>query len=796
MTSSKIARPKHIKKTTSSRRSAIKKEQSFNDENRSEHSANHKCCDVAIGLLQSQTSTNNHTEIDSKSLMLDPLEDLSGSLKELTLDRISPDESAVNAAIFPPLGFGAKNIAISVSDDGKPRCILLKALRLIEKSNENDLASKLFQVPATVDAVALTSWSLGPPEYMILEENSTKVINIAKQCLKSLSSSTSSNTTKNKSSKNICDGGAKDELEMALLRVALYSLRSVLPFLLESDKDQSKLQVVFKLFYHCVVISGDACHRAFQTFSASPPQEKNVLKVMSYAMICLGAYEGLGTCTIFPGKKSVAYKSGAVAWDKLLPIQAMTKILSQTQFIRIAMESSLCASSSLLYLSLVSLRVGTHGINELWTIPDEFHFVSSVIVDTCSCEHQKFPTFQQLLSHVACPYVLQSLFVTTDKCDSLTFDADALRHVTKVFRILWDGASSLEEICSVNSSMALKMSCFELREDAILIILRTLKSVLAQLLPTEQISTSVKEIYSLFDRASISAVKSVGIFDKALGKAQEKNNALLHFHDYVGNAIDYIALHFRSGRFWREEIHLPSSYYEYCSYRSIHRWRLLGFVSKDTSPHLCYGKSAALISSNDADSLVGIHTFTIIHIVLRALYHLKMETDTVKISYSDYQHAIANFNDVVINNASPSSHSRCKSFLLMLDIHREATKIISTDLAGNSQSGKEQYIAILASVIGNCFAPLDSKMSLLTKDPKRCLNFSLSCADCGVKSASLFGIASDLSTEHEEYSIQADIQLRESFEILMTEISRLETKNVDRRAPLILAIEMFAKVRF
>ena len=118
--------------------------------------------------------------------------------------------------------------------------------------------------------------------------------------------------------------------------------------------------------------------------------------------------------------------------------------------------------------------------------------------------------FQQLLSHVAHSYVMQPLFVTTNDGDTPTFDADALRHVKKVFRILWDGALPVEEICVVNNSMDLRMSCSGLRKDA---ILWTLASLFARRLEAsieKSMSTSVKEVCPVFDRAWLSALKSAG----------------------------------------------------------------------------------------------------------------------------------------------------------------------------------------------------------------------------------------------------------------------------------------------
>jgi len=112
---------------------------------------------------------------------------------------------------------------------------------------------------------------------------------------------------------------AKIELDVALLRVALYSLRSILPTIIDSNKSQSMIKVVIKLLYHCVVIAGDAGLGKFEATSTSSSSQKEGLAVIEYAMICLGAYEGLGKCLKTGGLSSTS-KGGALSWDELIPL--------------------------------------------------------------------------------------------------------------------------------------------------------------------------------------------------------------------------------------------------------------------------------------------------------------------------------------------------------------------------------------------------------------------------------------------------------------------------------------------
>ena len=139
--SSKITTaPKHSHKSASSRsRPAIEKENVDNADCDSRCEKEGNAVALSRGLPQNATRKKYHTEIDFKSTILDPMEELSGTLTNLTIDtknsdissasenRIGDAEiSAKDAHIspFPPIGFGATNITISVSDDGKPRFIL------------------------------------------------------------------------------------------------------------------------------------------------------------------------------------------------------------------------------------------------------------------------------------------------------------------------------------------------------------------------------------------------------------------------------------------------------------------------------------------------------------------------------------------------------------------------------------------------------------------------------------------------------------------------------------------------
>jgi len=810
-----------IRKARSSRMASTEKENSINgggrchsrsDDGRKERT---KATQVnAVGLEQQRVAIA--TEIDAKSSPSahHPMQELNDNMKKVNLGRkesfcstvvgsLNATDSVHRMGPFPPKGFVSNTIMISTAISGSLEHVLRNSLQTIEKSGQNDLVWKLFQVPSMMDVVASESFSLGPSESMLLEENTTKLIDTAKRCLKSLSSSTSGSTSKNLGHSNI----AKVELKLALLRVALHSLRSILPTILESRKFQSMVQVVIKLLYHCAVISGDSCLGKFETFTApstSSSSEKEGLAVIEYAMICLGAYEGLGKC-LKTGNLSSTSKRGAVLWDELIPLPdsegesflSVTKILPHRQLVKIAMESALCASSSFLCLSLMSLHAKLRAVRELWMIPNEFYFASSVIDETCSGEYQETATFQKLLLNVAHPFVMQSLFMAQEDTDARTLNADALRHVKKGFRILWDGARSIEDVCTISNSPALRISCLDLKSEAIHFVLRSLNDLLSE----ERAPSTSKEILSLFDRASSSAMKSVGAYQNVTESDQTKKSALIHFHDFVGAQLDLVAMHLCSVKSCDEQIPLPSSYYEYCAYRSVHRWRLLRSVESEqifTSLHLDKNLTRTM-SSGVAESMIGVCTSTVIHMVLVALQCLKIHSDPVNlISDSECERIISNFELIVINNSPTASHNRCRSMLAMLDLQKEASHIISSVQSETPYSAKGSCIAVLASVFWRCYAPLETKLSQSTKDQTRSLNFLLASADSYAKSASLYGAASEdsslISDKVDEYAINADTQLHKCYGMLVNELDRLGKNRVDRKAPAVSAIETFVKV--
>ena len=77
-----------------------------------------------------------------------------------------------------------------------------------------------------------------------------------------------------------------------------------------------------------------------------------------------------------PGGPSSKSIRGALSWGELIPLpfSGGAWILPHLQLVKFVTESVLCASSSFLYLSLMSLHVNVRQVSQQWSVPTEFNF--------------------------------------------------------------------------------------------------------------------------------------------------------------------------------------------------------------------------------------------------------------------------------------------------------------------------------------------------------------------------------------------------------------------------------------
>lgn len=750
--------------------------------------------------------------------------------------RLSLSESEYTMGACPPVGYGTSD-QISVSTNNQSLPILTTTLRnaiqtfcsdISDFSSTSSYKALISKNSSLLEAIASSSHGLKSVQSLVIEENTTMLVDMAKKCLKALSaltdsakSSTATATTKKTTNKK--QSGINDLEELALLRVTVHILRSITPTLNNKYHDaQSNFiyEIVIKLFYHCVVIAGDACHKKFQSskfggsnYNSTTTKKRSdydsdddVVVVFEYALLCLGSYEGLGrllranNCS----NKTKSKKELMIQWDEMLPIPkieeevesksatAAPAPLPHKQLVKIALESSQCAVSSLLYLSLASIHINAatkRNSNEhhiLMEVPNEFHFAPSVIHETCSGKVEGPPMFQKIVTSITLPYVLHSLLdVRSEGAGKKTMFDASLRQVKKVFRILWDGARNIEEIGNTSNASTLKTCSLNLSCEAILFILNVLYRCFELCPDPSNLSDSDQsEINALFDRASTSAMKSVAVFDKSLGKdaSGKSDEALLQFHNIVGMKLDLT----------RKCVTLSSSYIEYCIYRSVHLFRITGsYVLSSFSLH----REGRRLSNADDECLMTMWTFFVVDISLQARYGLVTNDATPEMAWKDIELIISTFEEMIAN-ASASIQSRSRSLMLLPELHKEATKMLS--LTSDQVHGeKATFLAVMGSILGRCLAPVELELAKSQKDASRNLSYRLSSSDIHAKSALFFSIASEVSTNvaRERYSTDSDSQLRKSFDILMKILCSFEDDEIERNTQCISAVEMFAKVR-
>eukprot|EP00985_Skeletonema_marinoi_P000587 scaffold216_cov93-Skeletonema_marinoi.AAC.14 len=706
----------------------------------------------------------------------------------------------------PPVGYGTNKISVSTSNE-ELVTTLQKAIKTLAKQGDNNIDPTTYKVLSKntllLETVASSSHSLKSVQSILIEENSTKLVDTAKKCLKALSSMTDGKSKTNKSD---------DDLELALLRVAVHSLRSITPTL-DYYESKSIYEIVIKLFYHCVVIAGDACHKKFQSFGNSSSTNKknvNVGVVLEYALLCLGSYEGLGKLLHNNSSKKKKTKKDGIAWDEMLPIPKIgetysksTTPLPQKQLVKIALESSQCAASSLLYLSLISLHVSTTKSKDEWMIPNEFHFASSVIYETCSGKYDGTPMFQKILTNVALPYILHSLLETNGGANNtMTItNIDALRQVKKVYRILWDGARSIEEVGNASNSTTLRICSLNVYCEAISFILDVLHQCFELCANSSNLSDADQsEVNALFDRAASSAMKAAAIFDKSTGVFASTNKgkvestslaknkkALLQFHTIVGAKLDLTRKCISTRG---DASPLSASYFEYCTYRSVHLFRLTG---KCTLSSFTLEDAGRALKADD-ECLMAMWTFFVVDLSLQARHGL-VNTDTaLTMSEREIELIISTFEKKIIN-ASTTIQSRSRSMMLLAELHKEATTILSSS-SDHTYAEKGPFLAVMGSVLARCLAPLELKLARSQKESSRSLNFRLSSSDIHAKSALFYTIASEVSNEEEKerFCDESDSQLQKSFDILMKLISSIEDDAIERNTQCISAVEMFAKI--
>lgn len=424
-------------------------------------------------------------------------------------------------------------------------------------------------------------------------------------------------------------------------------------------------------------------------------------------------------------------------WDDDVFVEGKKEILPKRQMIKICVDGGIAASSAFMHLGLLSMR----GVG----IENEFGLDLS-------------GDFQSILQTVL-PLVLE-------------MEEEWSKFAKRIFRFLWDGARCVDDI-----RIGLHIQC---------LAVATLTQYCVDAFPVAD-KEQRKELYSLWDRAASSALKAVAVFDKQINN-EEMQNRLIEFHDVAGPMLDNAWIQFIKNT---EKRLGPPAYYEYCVYRSIHSWKFRGSLESIHVPDDLLRVNGCKYSSSDLEALSAMASFSVILLALQARNALDGYESMTSLPSCDA--VLSNF-DKVTRSASQTGQMRCRSMVMMLNLQREATKMIASS---RRESNQGRALAILGYVLGRCMAPLETRISSSTEDNQRSQSICLSASDNHAKAASFLDAAlNDTSVSSktiEKWNAECARQIRKGFEILSPLVAVKD--DIETGSPTVLAVEMFAKVR-
>lgn len=479
---------------------------------------------------------------------------------------------------------------------------------------------------------------------------------------------------------------------------------------------------VVKLCFHCCVLAGEGMLKCLDS--------KQWKEVGRYGVLTLASYQTLGRCIRGNGKFT--------SWDDVLVVPTKKGILPKRQMIKICVESGISASCAFMHLTLLSMRE--------MAIENEFGL-------------DLRGDFQSILVKAVLPVLSDSE------------EGDGTKFSKRIFRFLWDGAR-----CVDDTKMILHLQC--------LAVTTLAKCCLSAISYSN--SDLQKELRSLWDRSSSSALKAVAVLDKQATDDEITKTALLEFHNVAGVVLDNVWIQFNNHA---DEKLAPSSYFEYCTYRSIQQWKILGAV------HSVHGTKKLLrdkdkYSNEDGESLAAMSSYSVVLLSLAA----RMEFTEKDNASCDA--VVSNFDAVILRSASPTSLYRCRSMIMLLNLQREATKMIASRGSDSSATNKRS-LSTLGYVLGRCIAPLESKLAR-EHDQQKSLNLRLSASDNHAKAASFLDAAlKDSSVSNKirgKWNDECVRQIRKGFELLLPVLERID--DLESGSPSILAVETFAKVGY
>jgi hypothetical protein len=195
--------------------------------------------------------------------------------------------------------------------------------------------------------------------------------------------------------------------------------------------------------------------------------------------------------------------------------------------------------------------------------------------------------------------------------------------------------------------------------------------------------------------------------------------------------------------------------------------------------------------TQDMDSLVAMASLSMVLLALNARLILAGKEG---VQLTDCNAVISNFDSVMFNS-SIANQSRCRATVTLLNLQRDATKIISAQRS-TPKANDGHALSILGYILGCCIAPLETSLAASTDDAQRAFSYHMSASDNHAKAALFLDAASEDSNvenkTRDKWNTECIRQIRKGFELLSPIVD--STNEFIRGSPTVSAVEMFAKV--
>ena len=606
---------------------------------------------------------------------------------------------------------------------------------------------------------------------ILLEEKKCDIVNIARRCIRSATSTAAHGSGSGSSTSTSTTLSIPNmEQSLTLLKVSIHCLRAVSPILLSEQacekNEQQRVAMVIKLLYHAIAtVEGIQKEFCKQYLSKAEQKEGNIF--LDSSLVCFHGYHVLGLLLSNAMDGRVVSTTTSVCQNQkvtrtLFPVPSLEKDgmvgfeefgdLSLEQIIKIATQSNVSLSNIMIGINKVFAKkcIGTKEVDQInCQVFDMLHCAMQSVLggeveeyDQCGNEDgidalsSCLRSYKNLISRIAMPWILLPIAIDGSGVDTEKIQS-ALAMASKVSKGLLEIASFLEKACvncneeNIVSELLQHSLC--LQQESIFISLVQWKNARGcwsdlnnEVLNSTHYSSA---ICKSFGKICMSAVRASVTYSRTRNMDA---TFLTKFHCEVGKIIDRTV-----------HCYIPASalseYAEYAVCRSLHfandkknieLWRRKNDCKSSkcifaTFPFPFRHRSK---SCRDKDALLTV--MAAFYLGLSAKYLIQLES----ISKSIVDSVIDSFRDRVIK--SDCTRGLMMAFQTMSKLQLQSLAIDQMKFMDKKASGENwNSMYITARILGECSGPMNfAMMKLVKKEKEKYYSLAL---DCYLRAANL-----------------------------------------------------------